>query len=145
MIRTAFLMAFLPFAASAADVTVENPVVPLAPPAAMVHAAYFTLTNVSNETRQLIGVEADGYMMAHVHKTEVNDDIASMVSVEVLELAPGQSIAFEQGGLHVMLMRPESPLEEGGTVDLTLQFANGDTLPVSAVVVPMKAMHQHGS
>ena len=120
--------------------------VSLAPPSAMAHAAYFKLSNGGEATRQLIGVKAEGYMMAHVHKTEVKDDIASMVLVDILEIGPGQSIMFEHGGLHVMLMRPEAPVEKGGTVDLSLEFANGETLPISAKVMPMtKHDHAHGS
>ena len=145
MIRTAFACMFLPTALFAGDLTVENPMVPLAPPSAMAHAAYFTLTNTGDETRQLIGAKADGYMMTHIHKTEEKDGVASMISVDVIEIAPGQSVAFEQGGLHVMLMRPEDALEKDGSVDLTLEFANGEMLPVSAKVVPLSAIHAHGS
>ncbi|MGR3512883.1 MAG: copper chaperone PCu(A)C [Paracoccaceae bacterium] len=146
MIRTALALMLLPTALTAGELTVENPMVPLAPPGVMAHAAYFTLTNSGDAPRQLIGVSAEGYMMAHIHKTEVKDDIATMTSVDLLEVAPGQAIAFEQGGLHVMLMRPQAPLAEGETVDLTLEFANGERLPVAATVMPMKGnMHSHDS
>lgn len=143
MIRSAFAFMFLPTALFAGELTVEDAMVPLAPPGVMAHAAYFTLTNSGEAPRQLIGVSADGYMMAHIHKTEVKDDIATMSSVDLLEVAPGQSIAFEQGGLHIMLMRPKAPLAEGETVDLTLEFANGETMPVAATVMPIKG-HMHG-
>jgi len=145
MIRTALALMLLPTALTAGELTVEKPMVPLAPPGVMAHAAYFTLTNTGDAPRQLIGVSAEGYMMAHIHKTEVKDDIATMSSVDLLEIAPGQSVAFEQGGLHIMLMRPEGTLEEGGTVDLTLEFANGETVPVSATVMPLMGQsHSHG-
>ena len=145
MIRTALALMLLPTALTAGEVIVEHPMVPLAPPGVMAHAAYFTLTNTGDAPRQLIGVTAEGYMMAHIHKTEVKDDIATMSSVDVLEIAPGQSVAFEQGGLHVMLMRPATPLEEGGSVDIMLEFANGEALPVSAKVMPIGAAHAHDS
>ena len=143
MIRTAFALMFLPSVVLAGDLAVEGAIVPLAPPSAMAHAAYFTLTNSGDAPRQLVGVKADGYMMAHVHKSEVKDDVATMSSVDLIEIAPGQSIAFEQGGLHIMLMKPQAPLKDGGSVALTLKFANGETLPVEAKVMPMKAMHTH--
>lgn len=145
MIRSILALMLLPTALSAGELTVENPMVPLAPPGVVAHAAYFTLTNTGEASRQLIGVSAEGYMMAHIHKTEVTDDIASMSSVDLLEIAPGQSVAFEHGGLHIMLMRPKAPLEDGGIVDLTLEFANGEAIPVSAKVMPMKDhAHSHG-
>ncbi|MEM7720277.1 MAG: copper chaperone PCu(A)C [Pseudomonadota bacterium] len=136
MIRSALAVMFLPTALMANELTVENPMVPLAPPGAMAHAAYFSITNAGEGPRQLIGVSAEGYMMAHIHRTEVKDDIVSMVSVDLLEISPGQTVAFEQGGLHIMLMRPMGPLEEGKTVDLTLEFADGEKLPVSAKIMP---------
>ncbi|MEM7670633.1 MAG: copper chaperone PCu(A)C, partial [Pseudomonadota bacterium] len=109
------------------------------------HAAYFTLANSGEAPRQLIGVSAEGYAMAHVHKTEVKDDIATMSSVDLIEIAPGQTVAFEQGGLHIMLMRPEAAKAEGDTVSLTLEFANGKTLSVAAKVMPvMGGTHSHG-
>lgn len=144
MIRTALALMVLPTTLFAGDLTVENPMVPLAPPGVMAHAAYFTLANSGKAPRQLIGVSAEGYAMAHIHKTEVKDDIATMSSVDLIEIAPGQSVAFEQGGLHVMLMRPEVAMAEGDTVSLTLEFANGETLPVAAKVIPMMGgTHSH--
>ena len=146
MIRIAFALMTLPTALVAGDLVVDGPMVPLAPPGAMAHAAYMTLTNAGDVPRQLIGVQAQGYLIAHIHRTELKDDIVSMSSVDLMEIAPGQTVAFEQGGLHVMLMRPEGPLENGGTVELTLEFANGETLPVSAKVGPMVVGgHGHGS
>ncbi|MEM6388024.1 MAG: copper chaperone PCu(A)C [Pseudomonadota bacterium] len=145
MIRATFAFVLLPTALSAAELTVESPMVPLAPPGVMAHAAYFKLTNAGETPRQLIGVAAEGYMMAHIHKTEVKDDIATMSAVDLLEIGPGQTIAFEQGGLHIMLMRPEEPLGDGATVNITLEFANGETLPVAAKVMPMAGgAHSHG-
>ncbi|MEL6644187.1 MAG: copper chaperone PCu(A)C [Pseudomonadota bacterium] len=137
MIRFALALALLPTAAFAGELTVEKPMVPLAPPGVMAHAAFFTLTNTGDTPRQLIGVSAEGYMMAHIHKTEVKDNVATMVSVDLLEIAPGQSIAFEHGGMHIMLMRPETMMKEGDMVPLTLEFANGETLAVDAMVTQM--------
>lgn len=140
-ILTAFLC--LPTSLFAGGLTVDAPMVPLAPPGVMAHAAYFTLSNTGDTPRHLIGVTADGYMMAHIHKSEMTDDVATMSSVDLVEITPGKSIAFEPGGLHVMLMRPAAPTEAGDTVQLTLEFANGETIPVSAKVMPMAESHAH--
>ncbi|MEL6169738.1 MAG: copper chaperone PCu(A)C [Pseudomonadota bacterium] len=145
MIRAALSLMFMPATLMAGEVTVEAPVVPLAPPGAVAHAAYFTLANTGDTPRQLIGVSAEGYMMAHIHRTEVSGDVAMMSSVDALEIPPGQSVVFAHGGLHVMLMRPTAPLEKGGQVELTLEFANGEAIPVSAIVVPFKDLQAHGS
>lgn len=65
-----------------------------------------TLTNTGQATRSLIGVSATGYHMAHLHRSEEKDGVAMMSAVHQLDIAPGQTVTFEHGGLHVMLMHP---------------------------------------
>ncbi|MBW4984455.1 copper chaperone PCu(A)C [Mameliella sp. CS4] len=131
----------MPLTASAGDLSVTVAVVPLAPPGVMAHAAYFNLTNDGAETRRLIGVRAEGYAMAHLHRSEEMADVATMTAVDAIDIAPGQSIVFKPGGLHVMLMHPAAMQAEGDTVLLTLKFANGETLPVQVPVTRLR----HGS
>lgn len=135
MIRFALAACLFATPAAAEGIKVDDPMVPLAPPGVMAHAGFMTLTNEGQELRQLVGVSANGYAMAHLHKSEVQDDVVTMSSVDVIEIAPGQSIAFEHGGLHVMLMRPEGALKAGDIVSIVLEFANGEAVPVEAVVM----------
>ena len=97
--RAALLAALLlPMPAWADGLAIENAVVPLAPPTAMTHAAYFTLTNTGETTRHLIAVRAEGYAMTHIHRSEIRNDIATMSPVDMVEIGPDQSVAFEHGG-----------------------------------------------
>lgn len=136
-------MMLLPLAATAGELRVGDAMVPLAPPTARVHAAYMTLSNPGPTPVQIVGVSAEGYAMAHLHRSVIEDGIASMHPVHQLDIAPGASVALEHGGLHVMLMRPQSPLPEGAAVSITLELADGTTLPVTATVT--KQSHAHGS
>lgn len=148
MIRSAFACLLFPVAVFAGDLTIDNPMVPLAPPSAMAHVAYMTITNAGDTSKSLMGVSAEGYAIAHIHKTEVDNDLVSMSPVDLIEIAPGQSVAFEAGGLHVMLMQPDAPLAAGDTVGLTLEFADGSTEAVKAMVMKLKHRHvgqDHGS
>ncbi|GGF77419.1 hypothetical protein SAMN05216376_11312 [Mameliella alba] len=135
------LSLMMPLAASAGGLTVSDAFVPMAPPGVMAHAAYFKLTNDSPETRRLIGVRAEGYAMAHLHRSVEMGDVATMSAVDAIDIAPGQRIVFTPGGLHVMLMHPAAKQAEGDTVLLTLTFANGETLPVQVPVTRVR----HGS
>lgn len=145
MLRSALAILILAAPALAEDLSIRNAMVPLAPPGAMAHAAFMTLSNEGEAPVQLIGVSAEGYAMAHIHRTEVKaDDVVTMSPVDVVEIAPGQSLVFEHGGLHIMLMRPEAPRSEGDMVRLTLEFADGSTQAVDARV--MRTVHgTHGS
>lgn len=127
--------------AFAEGLVVENAMVPAAPPKAMAHAAYFELTNHGDAERSLIGVTAPGYGMAHIHRSTEKNGVSTMEPVHQIGIAPGQTVAFAHGGLHIMLMRPAVPAEPGNTVDLVLEFANGETVPVSAMVMKRR----HGS
>lgn len=130
---TAFLLMTATMA-SAQDIRATNAYVPQSPPGAMAHAAYMTLENSSNTLHSVIGVEADGYGMAHLHISQTENGVATMSMIHQLDLAPGQSVVLEPGSFHIMLMQPETTPEVGDTVDLTLQFADGKTLNVAAEV-----------
>ena len=116
--------------------------VPLAPPGVMAHAAFMQISNTGDSLRQLVGVSSPDYAMAHIHQTAEQDGIATMSSVDLIEIAPGQTVTFAYGGLHIMLMHPKAALAEGDTVALSLQFANGAVQPVIAKVM---RLHRHGS
>ncbi|WP_413718697.1 copper chaperone PCu(A)C [Silicimonas sp. MF1-12-2] len=135
------LLALLPVSAWSGELTVSDPRVLLAPPGARAHAAYFTLTNAGDEPRELIGIGAEGYAMAHLHRSEHRDGVATMSPIDALQVAPGQSVVLAPGGLHVMLMNPEGRASEGDIVVLTLEFSDGTSLNVPAVVTRMA----HGS
>ena len=134
MKRTLFALSLIaaPFAASADGLAVKSAYVPLSPPGIMAHTAYFDLTNTGDTQRRLVGVKADGYAMAHLHMSQETDGVATMAAMAEIEIAPGQTVSFAPGGLHVMLMHPKAPLQDGGQVDLVLVFANGGTLDVAA-------------
>lgn len=141
MTHVAGLLALCPSLAGAGGLAVATPIVPLAPSGVMAHSAYLALSNTGEAPRSLIGVEADGYAMAHIHRSEETGGVATMSAVEAVEIAPDQTVRFVPGGLHIMLMHPASPQVEGSEVPITLHFANGEALKVNAKVTRMS----HGS
>jgi len=142
-------LALLSTFAMADPLKVEDAVVPLSPPTAMAHAAYMKLLNASLSEVEVIGASAEGYAMAHLHVSEEKNGVATMSSVESIIIDPDQHVIFEPGGLHIMLMRPTVELEEGGTVEISLSFADGSTQAIKASVVSREALasflHGHGS
>lgn len=122
------------FGAFAQDIRIQGAYVPLAPPGVMAHAAYMTLENTGELPRSLVGVSADGYAMAHLHQSMDHDGVATMSMVGQLEIAPGQAVMLEPGSFHIMLMRPKEMLKAGDAVTIALEFANGETQFVVALV-----------
>ena len=87
-------------------------------------AAYFMLDNSSGATVVLAAISIDGAGKADMHQSA--DD--KMTTVDRVEIAPGTSINFEPGKLHVMAFDLQDRLRPGGTVQMTLTFADGDKL-----------------
>jgi copper(I)-binding protein len=109
-------------AASADGLTVTNAWSRSTPPVAKVGVVYFTLKNDSQKSDRLLKLSTSVAEKVEVHRTEVLDGIARMREVAVLHVEGGETIAFEPGGLHVMLVGLRKPLVAGETYDLKLLF-----------------------
>ena len=55
----------------------------------------------------------------------IKDGVASMHSLNELNVPAGESFAMVPGGIHVMLMKPSGIFIKGDTVELQLMFADG--------------------
>jgi copper(I)-binding protein len=108
--------------------------IPTAPPMAMSHAAYVTLHNADTVPRILTGVSSETYAMSHLHESKEASGMATMSMLHQIEIPAGETLTMQPGGLHIMLMSPKSLVAEGDSVMLTLNFANGETLTVDAMV-----------
>ena len=93
-------------------------------------AAYFMLDNSRGATAVLMSISIEGAGKAEMH--QMVDD--KMNSVDRIEIAPGTSITFEPGKLHVMAFDLQDRLKPGGTTNITLTFADGDTLTAPAKI-----------
>ena len=84
--------------------SVEEPWVRSMPPGSKMTAAYFTVTNNSDEAIRIIAAGAAEFSSATLHESVVTDGVASMVEIPVLTILPGESVSLEPGGKHMMLM-----------------------------------------
>lgn len=108
-------------------------------PGADTAAAYLTLRNVSSNPVTVLGVESPLAGHAMIHETTVQGGQSRMRPHEQLVVAPGMTVKFEPGGLHVMLHDLKQPLSVGQTVPLVITLAGGGTLQVTAAVRPLSA------
>jgi copper(I)-binding protein len=58
-----------------------------------------------------------------------------MRKIELIELPAGKTTVLQPGGLHVMLIGLKQPLQEGGQIDLNLEYADGSQQQID---VPVK-------
>lgn len=98
-------------------------------------AAYFTLRNGLAEPVRLVSAGADVARVTEVHRSFEEDGIMRMRPVaDGVEVGAGETVAFEPGGYHIMLIDLQRPLAEGDRFPLTLTFDGADERTVEAEV-----------
>jgi periplasmic copper chaperone A len=92
------------------------------PPGIPVGVVYLTITNDTGKSDRLLKLKTAAASSVEVHRTETIEGVARMREVSVLHIAPGETVKFEPGGMHLMLMGLKGPLVEGKTFELELLF-----------------------
>lgn len=116
------LALLLSWPALAGELAVNSTWARATPPGAKVAAVYLVIDNQSTKSDRLLKLRSPVAASAEVHRSSVEDGIARMRPVTVLHVGAGERIAFEPGGLHVMLMGLRKPLIAGQTFELELVF-----------------------
>lgn len=113
-------------------------------------AAYFEITNHRDVPVVLEGATTAVTEHASIHRTRAVDGVMRMEAVEGgLDIPAGETIRFQPGGYHLMLMNLGEPLVEGGKFPVTLHFRDQDDLVLDVWVErgpeskPAMEMHQH--
>ena len=106
-------------------------------PGVNVAAVYFSVRNVSSQPVELVGVRSESAGHAMIHETVVEGGQSRMRPRERLVIAPGQTLKFEPGGLHVMLHGFTYEPEPGQEVALVLLLADGGEVQFGAQVRPL--------
>ena len=105
-----------------------------ATPGAEVAAAYLTLRNRGPVAVVVRGVRSPLAGSAMIHESHLANGVSSMRPREPLSIAPGATVQFAPGGLHVMLQGLSHPLAPGDAVPLILILGDGAELAVTARV-----------
>ena len=109
-----------------APLTASDVVVTRSVPGMPMSAGYFKLTNNSGQAISISHVTSPQFASVQMHETIIKDEVARMVSLEILILQPGETVSFEPGGKHLMLMRPADDIDS-----VTLKFFAAESLLLS--------------
>lgn len=105
-------------------------------PAGANAAVYFQLDNNSDHDVALVGAESD-IAVAEIHQTTMTGGMMQMAPVDRIAIAPGETVEFAPGGLHIMLV--DVPvLNLGQKVKITLEFDDGSRVVFTAEVSPIE-------
>jgi periplasmic copper chaperone A len=104
------------------------------PPTARMTAGYFRIHNPGPEPLVIVGVESPLFGLIELHGTFTEDGVARMRQQDTVTVPPGESVSFEPGGLHLMLMQPANGIPSSGTMELTLLLQDGSRLAFNAPI-----------
>lgn len=127
-----------------AQLTISQAQVRLLPPGVPNSAAYLTIKNDSAKPIILVGAKADFVNKAELHNHLHVNGMMKMQQQAEVSVAPGETLHFAPGGLHIMLFGLKQALQENQTLDLSLVTKSGETILFQATVTrPSGHKHHH--
>ena len=94
-------------------------------PAGLPAGGYFTLHNNADSEIALTGASSKACSTLMLHRSTNEGGMERMVMVKRVAVPAHGSIAFKPGSYHLMCMKPKPEMKPGGTVSVTLEFADG--------------------
>lgn len=104
------------------------------PPTARMTAGYLELHNPGPEPLVVSGAESPLFGSVEVHGTVMEGGVARMRHQPAVTVAPGETVSFAPGGLHLMLMQANETIPSTGTIPLSLLLEDGRRMDFEAVV-----------
>ncbi|OQW93464.1 MAG: hypothetical protein BWK79_10985 [Beggiatoa sp. IS2] len=118
---------------SSSLVTITEAWVREVPPGVRMSAAYMTITNSTDHELVLVSVNSPEFGKVELHHTVVEDGVAKMIHQTQISIPAKQSVAFEPGGFHFMLLDSQQNIVAGNKVTLVLNFKEGQQSVVAEV------------
>lgn len=105
-------------------------------------AGFGRIANHCGQPHVVVSARSPRFGEVSLHQTRVVDGVSRMRELERLPITAGGQALLQPGGLHLMLMQPDSTLVEGERVPLVLVLEDGRELQAALVVstaAPAKA------
>ncbi len=127
------------------DLAIENVVARETVPGAKVGGGYLIITNNGGEADTFVSGATDIADELQIHEMKMEGDVMKMRQLEQgIVIEPGASVTLKPGGLHIMFMSLQSPLEKDASFKATLNFAKAGSIDVEFKVMDTKHfMTQH--
>ncbi len=102
------------------------------PNGAKIGSGYLTIENKGATADRLVGVSADIAGKVEVHEMAMNNGVMTMRPLDNgLTIDPGKTVKLSPGGNHLMMFDLKTPLNQGDTLPVTLQFEKAGKVKVS--------------
>lgn len=121
------------------DLVIENVTARATVPGAKVGGGYLTITNNGTEPDTLITGATDIANELQIHEMKMDGDVMKMRQLEKgIIIVPGKMVTLKPGGLHIMFMTLNTPLEKETSFKATLNFAKAGAIEVEFNVMDAK-------
>ncbi len=94
---------------------------------------YFVIQNRGDKPRKLVGGSSPRCEKIEIHRAVVKDSAMTSETLDDWDIPAGGAVAFIPRGLFLMLIGAKD-LSEGETIQIELEFADGEKLGIDAVV-----------
>lgn len=110
-----------------------------APLAGGTGAVYFTVLNGLDSDVQLVSASSPAANVVETHETVAENGVMKMIPLPDGYAVPaGEAVVLKPGGKHIMLIDIIEPLAPGDTVELTVNFDNGEAMELTVPVLDMQ-------
>lgn len=109
------------------------------PQGAPAAAFYMTIVNHSGRQDAIQAVHSEACAALELHRSAMDEEgVMRMAPVPggKIDVASGESVRLEPGGLHIMCVGPPQPFAAGQEVLLTLDFEVAGSIDVAAEIRP---------
>jgi len=129
-----------PSAQETAAIVVDAPWTRATAPGAPTGAGYLTLRNTGDSPDRLVDARSPAADRVEIHEMAMEEGVMRMRRLaDGLPLPADGEVRLEPGGHHLMFMGLAEPLEEGGSVPVTLVFERAGERRVDLPVAPLGA------
>ena len=122
---------------TAGEIVIGHPFATPSPPGATTGAAYLTtLENGGDKPDRLVRASTPVAARVEMHTMNVDaQGVMRMREIDAIGLAPKQVVLMRPGGgMHLMLIDLKTPLKNGDTFPMSLQFERAGKVEVNVVV-----------
>lgn len=135
LVRLSIALSLTITATAMADVQVSEAKLRLLP-GNLPAAGYFILTNSGSQPVVLARAHSPVFAQVMMHRSSLENEMASMQHVAQIEVPAGATLTFAPGGYHLMMMDRQNALTLGDQIEVSLQFTDGQSLPVTFTAEP---------
>lgn len=121
----------------------RSTLIPEAPPGARSMAAYMTIVNNSDHERVIANVTSDEFAEVQIHRSVIEDGVATMKPLDSLPVPAGDSVTLKPGGIHLMLIEPKEHYIDGELIRLIIEEADETRHALGIVVKKQYPRAEH--